>query len=132
MGMGVAVVAYNFQKQFADDVEYGIKLQTIRQKARCQTGSALQLYTGMRTKNCRKLADAVCLSVTPVIINSCSIILNGAQLPIGNALRDELGDCDNDFARKDGFDGFVEMAKWFENRYGLLPFEGVVIKWRLK
>ena len=50
------MVAYNFQKQFADAVERGEKRQTIRAPRRdgrhAKVGDKLQLYTGMRTKQC--------------------------------------------------------------------------------
>lgn len=57
--------------------------------------------------------------------------LNGKCLQTGDARRDEVFDRDNDFARKDGFSGFMEMADWLRRRYGALPFDGFVIEWRL-
>lgn len=59
------------------------------------------------------------------------MMLDGRRVPAGDARRGEFEDCDNDFARKDGFDGFMEMADWFRERYGALPFDGFVIEWRL-
>lgn len=50
--------AYNFQKQFAPLVESGQKRQTIRaigKRRHARPGESLQLYTGQRTKACRKL-----------------------------------------------------------------------------
>ncbi len=123
------MVAINFMPQFADDVEDGIKTQTIRQKARCKRGDKLQLYTGMRTKSCRKLADVICTSVVPIKIDATEMFLDGRRVFAGDALRDEFEDRDNDFAKKDGFAGYVEMADWFHEQYGPLPFEGFVIKW---
>jgi hypothetical protein len=55
--------------------------------------------------------------------------LDGERLYPGNAGRDDWGDFDNDFAKRDGFPGFMEMAEWFHDRYGSLPFEGFVIEW---
>lgn len=124
------MVAINFMSQFAEDVEYGDKTQTIRQKARCKVGDELQLYTAQRTPQCRKLGDAICTDVIPVHIEDCGMSLNGVQLYAGDALRGEYEDRDNDFAKKDGFDGFSEMADFFRAQYGL-PFDGYVIKWRL-
>ena len=127
------MVAINFQPQFADDVEWGKKRQTIRRAARCKPGDRLQLYTGMRVKGrCRKLGDAVCTRVVPVEIRDTDMSVNGKMLYGGDARRDDLEDCDNDFARKDGFDGFMEMAEWFRGRYGALPFNGFLIEWRLE
>lgn len=126
------MVAFNFQSQFADDVQYGIKRQTIRRTARCKPGDKLQLYTGQRTPQCRKLAEGVCIRVRPIRIDYDKMELDGRAVPTGDARRGEFEDCDNDFARKDGFPGFVEMAEWFHDRYGALPFEGFVIEWRLE
>lgn len=123
------MVAINFKAQFADDVEDGTKRQTIRQKARCKPGDTLQLYTGMRQKGCRLLGTAVCLSVTPIKINATDMELDGRMLLAGHATRGDLEDRDDDFAQKDGFKGFTEMAEWFEKTYGKLPFVGFVIKW---
>lgn len=50
--------AYNFRKQFAPLVESGQKRQTIRtigKRRHARAGEPLQLYTGQRTKACRKL-----------------------------------------------------------------------------
>jgi hypothetical protein len=123
------MVALNFQPQFAADVEAGIKCQTIRRAARCKAGDRIQLYMGQRTKACRKLGEATCKRVRPVRICDTEIWLDGVRLYAGNAGRDDLTDCDNDFAQKDGFPGFVEMAEWFRERYGALPFDGYVIEW---
>ncbi len=125
------MVALNFQPRFADDVESGRKTRTIRSKARCKPGDTLQLYTGQRTKQCRKLADAVCTSVVPVEIHAHEMYVDGVRLFPGSALRDEREDRDNDFAMKDGFEGFMEMADWFRDQYGALPFKGAMIEWRL-
>ena len=50
--------ALNFKKQFAEKVETGEKRQTVRAKRKRAfvVGDKLYLYTGMRTKYCRKLA----------------------------------------------------------------------------
>lgn len=117
------MVALNFKAQFAQDVEDGTKHQTIRQKARCQRGDELQLYTGMRTKKCRKLRDAVCMDVMPVLICDTEMYLNG------KLLCEENDDRDNDFARADGFDSYMDMAAFFRDQYGPLPFRGWVIRW---
>ena len=65
------MAALNFQKQFAPDVESGIKLQTIRAKRKnpIKEGETLYLYTGMRTKKCRKLGEVKCYSVLPFEIS---------------------------------------------------------------
>jgi len=124
------MVAINFKERFADDVESGRKKQTIRQKARCEPGDKLQLYTGQRTAQCRKLLDAECTSVRKITITQMGIWLDGEQLPCGFARRDDTEDCDGDFARKDGFQDFCEMADFFHEQYGGLPFHGFLIQWK--
>ena len=127
------MVAINFKKQFAGDVENGFKTQTIRQNARCKRGDALQLYTGQRTKQCRKLADAVCKRVRKVKLCATEMFIDGNRLYAGSDYEnEELYEYDNDFANKDGFDTYMDMAAWFEDNYGALPFEGYVIEWELE
>lgn len=72
----------NFQKQFADLIEAGTKRQTIRaaRKYPIKVGDKLYLYTGLRTKYCRKLKTkfdkidekgktfVICKSVQDIII----------------------------------------------------------------
>lgn len=64
------MVAYNFQAQFADAVHRGFKRQTIRaprKHGHVQAGAPVQLYTGMRTRGCRKLIDPdpICIKLIP-------------------------------------------------------------------
>lgn len=133
------MVAFNFQKRFAPDVEDGTKLQTIRAtrkdgKSPCKIGDALQLYTGMRTKSCRKLNDAVCTAVRAVRIEDRpfgGLYMDNYKLqPGGGNQYPNPKEFDNDFARADGFEDFMSMYFWFQNTHGL-PFEGYLIKWKL-
>lgn len=114
------MVAINFSAQFADRVERGEKRQTIRRGRRCEAGQSLQLYTGMRTKACRKLRDAVCSDVTYVGLTARGVTLGD--------VRRFPRDID-DFARADGFDDYAAMWKWFSERYGTNSFTGYVIRW---
>jgi hypothetical protein len=116
------VVAYNFQARFADAVERGDKSQTIRAPRKdgrhAKPGDALQLYTGMRTRACRKLRDATCHDACDVLIEADRIITFKPQ---------ELHDLEQ-FARHDGFASWQDMRQWFESAHGL-PFRGVMIRW---
>ena len=125
------MVAINFQERFAADVEDGIKTQTIRKTARCKPGDALQLFTGQRTPACRKLREATCSRVRPITISHMGIWIDGKQLMAGWARRDDFEDGDCDFAKADGFDDFQDMADWFRDKYGSLPFDGFLIEWRI-
>jgi hypothetical protein len=114
------MVAYNFKAQFAPDVESGRKLQTIRAKARCKAGDALQLYTGMRTKGCRKLRDAVCVAVDTVSITPEGLFFgNPGWWPKDKDL----------FAERDGFGSYDEMYDWFCSDHDEEVFNGYVIMW---
>ena len=124
---GEKMPAINFQERFADAVETHEKRQTFRPKRKhpIKQGDVLYLYTGMRTKQCRKLRTTVCIDTVPGTINehSMSLLTDGGTLevwPEGTPL--------NWFAWKDGFNKWTEMRDWFKKRYGL-PFEGVLISW---
>ena len=121
------MVAFNFKRQFASDVESGQKRQTIRairkdKRQHCSRGDDLQLYTGMRTRHCRKLRDAVCVSV-----NAIEILQNNAIKIDGRALSPSATD---KVARADGFKGSSDMVEWF-SKIHTMPFQGYLIKWEL-
>lgn len=116
------MVAFNFSPEFADAVTSGAKCQTVRKAPRAKKGDMLQLFTGQRTKNCRKLREAECLYVDYVHI-----------APDGLRLGDETkhpGDADA-FARRDGFKDFDAMLAWFKNKYGSDHFVGYVHRWKV-
>lgn len=131
------MVALNFMSQFADDVDLGYKRRSIRaprKDGRNPTaGCELQLYTGMRTAACRKLADAKCVRVRPVLIDYHGVEIEGRKLHCGDAPAYAGGvdpeHYDSDFARADGFDCFQSMCGFFRKTHGL-PFNGFLIEWR--
>jgi hypothetical protein len=113
--------------QFAELVERGIKLQTVRPvpKRMPKSGDALSLRTwsGKAYRSTQRvLLDAVVTDVYPVRIFQCGIIQNGQRLSDWHVRR---------FAEADGFDGVQEMLNWFESAHGL-PFDGIVICWKPK
>lgn len=115
--------AYNFQAQFADDVGGGHKRQTIRPRRKRPTrvGDTLYLYTGMRTKNCRKLLEATCQSVEPIEIFPTYIKINGRVLP------------HTEMTALAGADGFADLGHFydfFRDHYGVPhEVELELIKW---
>ena len=113
--------ALNFQKQFASAVELGQKSQTIRapRKRPFQVGDTLYLYTGMRTKVCRKLGEVKCTGVWSIRIERNNLIVD--DVPYKKGAR-------NMVATQDGFDNFEGMADWFLKTHGL-PFDGTLIQW---
>jgi hypothetical protein len=141
------MVAYSFQKRFIGQVLAGLepgpwlpgmKRHTLRtpREGRSQHArpeQAVQLYTAMRTKQCRQLGRAVCRLQMPVLL-----LWDGERLGIaratGAAPRSRVGDlapvvqellsapplCGffhetmDEFARTDGFADAEEMATFFE------------------
>jgi hypothetical protein len=80
------MVLYGFKKEFASLVESGAKPHTIRDLRKdnrhAKPGDKLQLYTGLRTKVCRKLMDAECWDTFSITIASGNRIIwiNDIQL----------------------------------------------------
>jgi len=123
--------AYNFKAEFAGAIVYGEKAQTIRKvrKNPTKVGQRIYLYTGMRTKHCRKLGEGEIISVEPFGILKDGTYLVGNLFHLGENSFDE--DCTGELlAQADGFNSYSEFVKFFEDTYGL-PFKGELIKWRL-
>jgi hypothetical protein len=137
------MVAYSFQKRFVEPIRWGLglgldvadevlsigepKRQTIRavgKRVHARPGDKLQLYTGMRTKQCQQIGVARCISVMPIHINiEARIIKSG-----GVQLRRK--DLDG-FARRDGFKDFADMRAFWLAEHGRAAndFHGLIIKW---
>jgi hypothetical protein len=112
-----------FQQQFAEKVERGLKLRSIRKlrKRPIKVGDTLHLYSGLRTKSCRKLGIGKCTKVANITITLTDIIEDGKVLP------DRTADF---FARLDGFKNSNELCVFFNTLYGV-PFTGNLIEWEL-
>lgn len=135
------MVAYSFAPQFVEAVASLKKRQTVRalRKRHALPGERLQLYSGMRTRYCRKLVkvDPICTDVRRVAIDIApanplivlSIEIEGVPLSA-----DEI----EAFAVADGFggalaDGYARQRMglfWIKNHPAAQFFEGVVIRWR--
>jgi hypothetical protein len=121
--------AYNFKPQFVAPVESGQKRCTIRGKAP-KVGSTAYLYTGMRTKACRKLGEGVVTNVTRFMIYvdnttyglDICIFFGGIRLD-----EDEIVE----LAIKDGFKSAYDFGRFFLDVYGD-KFSGHLIEWELK
>lgn len=116
------MVALNFQAQFAPAVAALQKRQTIRLTFRGKVGSLLQLYTGQRTRVCRKLVepDPVCTMAMYVGLTARGVTLGDVSRCPGNI---------DEFARQDGFENYAAMWRWFSERYMTNSFTGVLIQW---
>lgn len=128
------MVAFNFQKQFVEPIEAGIKDGTIRDKLRCKAGDKLQLYYGQRTKYCRKISDAVCVSTWEVLVTDQDVMCmeitpaknNKAKIKMyfGIEAREQI-------AKEEGFTCWEHMRDWFKENKGL-PYTGYLAKWELE
>jgi hypothetical protein len=122
------MVAYSFKRQFADPIRTRRKTQTIRaeRKRHARVGETLQLYTGMRTKQCMLIGTAVCASLNPITMDlGKAVIFIAGQEPIGRRFRLD------EFARGDGFEDWEGLrAFWKENHAAIERWSGVIITWR--
>lgn len=118
--------ALNFKARWADKVESGEKPHTIRalRKRPFKVGDRVYLYTGMRTRTCRKLGESDCIRVEPIKIGQT------ACEPLGFV---EIGKVRlfaaqiMALARNDGFEALDEFFDFFVPNGGV--FEGQFIEW---
>jgi hypothetical protein len=121
------MVAYSFQQQFAAPIKAGAKRQTIRADRRrhARSGETLQLYTGMRTRQCRLIGRAVCVGVGPVRL----YLRDGAVALWTGVTLTAPSDLDA-FAIRDGFPGWTALAAFWASVHPTTPiFSGVQIEW---
>lgn len=139
------MTAYSFRPRFVAPILAGTKCQTIRadRKRHARPGEELQLYTGMRTKQCRLIARVTCQSVQPIYINFVDRkYTKGNDLVIIND-KIEYPNCTggeeiyrttsslNGFARRDGFENWADMRRFWEAAHDdLLDWYGVIITWK--
>lgn len=122
-----------FKPRFAALVESGVKRQTVRPvpKRIPKPGDTLSLraWTGQpyRSKQ-RVLREAVVEKVERVVIGAHGA-LPVCIIPLSTDVLNYWPNAET-FAQRDGFTSWPEMRAWFEANHGL-PFEGVVIYWRL-
>jgi hypothetical protein len=114
---GLGLYTLNFQKQFVEVVEKGAKCRTIRvigSKAAPVAGQTLRLYTGQRTKLCKKIKDVLCKGVTPITFSAAGFIWvknNGFSEALN--YKESL-----EFAKADGFLNTTSMIDFFKKNYG--------------
>lgn len=122
------MVAYSFQKQFVEPILDGTKRHTIRanrfgRSRHARPGEALQLYYGMRTKHCRKIADATCATVLPILIYRPSGLILGVNID-GVAVQDLEA-----FARSDGFESLAAMSQFWTAKHGHGSSHETIVTW---
>ena len=126
--------AYNFKAQFAPAVEAGQKLCTIRGRA-AVVGTKAYLYTGMRTKACRKLGQGTITRCEPIIIGRDVaafpvVVIDDRKLRMAEVW---------DLAKQDGFEDSEKFVDFFADSqvYKTMPggdiqiFAGFMITWEL-
>lgn len=124
------MVAYSFKARFAEPILSNQKLQTIRpvgKRRHAGAGSLLQLYTGMRTKQCKLVATRRCSSVHQIELMISPLDKKVFARVDGRSLseRDMIL-----LARADGFGSVGDMWQfWRENHKGVEKFDGLLIKW---
>lgn len=121
------MVAINFDARFAGLVEEGLKTCTVRKGPKGKPGDRLQLYTGQRSKGCRRLVnpDPVLLQVVPIEIGEDYAKLGDAAPMTGDRLA-ILG-------ASLGFDDYAGAVAFYRERHGLpakgVPFRGFFHSW---
>lgn len=115
------MTAFNFTVNI-DKIEDGSKRSTIRKTRRCKVGDTMQLYTGQRTKACRKIKDVICIGIAKIkITEECPwfiSLVEGDVNPNGSYLH-----------LQEGFKNCAEFVDFFRQTYGL-PFVGWLHCWR--
>lgn len=125
------MVAYSFQGQFEAPILTLRKTGTIRAVGRrrhARPDEALQLYRGMRTRQCRLIARSVCAAVDPIQL----FFHDTPRVLVGTPdQRREIANLDA-FAQGDGFANWDEMAAFWRavhtSRLG--PWTGLWIRWK--
>ncbi len=121
---------------FVDQVESDRKLTTIRAFRKDgrdpKPGQTLYLFTGMRTKKCRRLGESPCLSTTPIRIRKGRLherhtIIVELRGPRGAWRRISRQDA-TAIARNDGFDSLFSFRRFFLDSPKVNYFEGLLIK----
>ncbi|MDH2313082.1 hypothetical protein [Methylobacterium brachiatum] len=134
------MVAYSFKKRFGPRILAGTKAQTIRaeragRSRHARPGELVQLYTGLRSHQARKLGEARCLSVEAIRIElpRARCVPEVLIFDAAGALTRHIhwpGEL-REFARADGFADFDELhAFWCAEHPGVDTFHGVLIRWQ--
>lgn len=115
------MTAFSFKPEFVGKIFSGEKRSTIRSTKRCEVGETMQLYTGLRTKKCRKIMDAVCIGVAPILVSKKSFWKLGETE--GN-VRPSVAP----LHEQEGFMNVQDMVDFFAEEYGL-PYRGWIHAW---
>lgn len=130
------MVAYSFKPSFVAPILAETKMQTIRnmRKRHARQGEELQLYLGMRTRNCRLIARTICTETHDIRLD-----FEHGEVTLDDAICiSDLAALDA-FALADGFGGSLaeraslsawdHMSRWWALTHGQDVFRGVLIQW---
>lgn len=129
---------YNFRPQFVQKIVEGKKMHTIRaiRVHPDKPGNVLHLYTGLRTKKAKLIARVKCTSIQEIRIEmqlyaGKGILARGLIFP--QVIIDGVylePDEKESLARRDGFESFADMIRFWREPKNRLPFKGHIIHWR--
>ena len=114
------MVAFNFTTNI-EKLYDGTKQSTIRKTKRCSVGDKMQLYTGLRTKNCRGVKVVECVGTARIkitdelnwVIDLCEGVPSKESVPLHE---------------QEGFKNVRDFVGFFRQHYGL-PFVGWLHTW---
>lgn len=137
------MVAYSFKARFVAPIKAGLvrgpvtevmKRHTIRADRRrhVRPGEVVQLYYGMRTKQCELIGVGICTWVAPIHM-VLAPANQGGRVTITRPDADYVGQTKDEldrFALGDGFIGWNDLlAFWGREHPGQTDFTGVIINW---
>lgn len=112
---------------FPDKVASGEKRQSIRKRRKAgefEYNKPIYHYAGLRTRNCRKILEAVCSSVKPIVILANGIVkVDGRRLTRAEVAL---------LASRDGFDSVRAFFDYFtlgQRKRLRKNFLGNLIEW---
>lgn len=123
---------FSFQTRFVEPILAGTKDQTIRAPRRVppKIGGTMHLFTGMRTKACKRIATVTCTEILKIEISPFYfggfVQLRAANDETTILLRQRQLQA---FARRDGFVSWQEMCAFWQETHGALLFQGEVYRW---
>lgn len=123
------MVALSFKPRFIEPYKEGRKGGTIRNPRRGREiiypGVKLQLFTGMRTKQCRRFGEETCLQFRPIQLR----LTKRPRIAVGWLALTRAFDLDR-FAVFDGFDDFEDMAVFWQQTHAAETFSGNWTQWK--
>lgn len=137
------MVAYSFKARFEAPILAGLKQGPLTEEMKRHTiradrrrhvrpGEAVQLYVGMRTRQCRLIGVGICTWVAPILLHLAPAG-QGGKVTIWRTEAEYVGQTSDEldrFAKGDGFKDWADLlAFWAAEHPGQSEFAGVIINW---